>query len=1311
MANDVGIKLKIEGEKEYKQSLKNIIASQKEWESEIKAVDSALESEMDAEEKSRRKGELLEKQIESQEKKLGLMKEQLEKVEDAYGKDSREAAQMRTNINNATTALNRMRGESQKLTPKLKNIGDTMQKAGKKMQAVGDKLNKYVAAPLGALAATSVAAFKEVDAGMDIVTKKTGATGQALIDLQESARNVATTIPTSFETAGSAIGEVNTKFGLVGEDLENLTLKFVKFADLNDMDVSNAVDKTQKVMQAFGVESKDAGKILDAMNKVGQNTGISMDNLSSTMVKNAAALRDMGMDAYDAANFLGQVEMSGATTADVMAGMKKAMTEAAEDGMTLPEKLKEFDIIMHSSASETDKLQAAIETFGKKAGPAIYKAYEEGTLNLGLLSGSMDEFVGSVDQTYDDIKGSNNDMEVSLNKVKDAASRIGETLLDIAAEPVSKVADGIQSIGDKFNSLDSDSQEAIGNVVLALIGTGMVAKAGGSLLSAIGSVTSAITGNEGLMAAIGGIGSKAASAAAGAAPFGLLALGLGISAKAIYDAGQDLESQDERILEIVGKQKENLGALKDSVKAIHDTIDGANAEVQAINDQSEMALSLVDELEKLESQTSRTVEEEARMQTLVDELNTLYPDLKLGIDKSTGALTKSTGEIRKYIQQAKKIALLDAYTRGASASMDKLVEANNKLYVTQKGRQQMVDDLRHIEDAMADIARRNSDDNPFNDFTDNNRMLEMKANADELRASIAETDATIEEATTEVQAATAETKNWEEQIDGLGGEMDESKEAIESNTEATKSNTEAQKSSADAYMERAKKVGQSAQAAIQAMREEQAKWDELYNSARDSVEGQLKLFDEWSQDSELTFEKIMSNMDSQITGMQGYTSNMEKLAKAAADSGDENFKAFVKYLSDMGLEGAQIAQEMVKEMETEGGNFQGALAKFAELSGLKDQTAETWAYIENDFKTGAEAASEAFNSAFAYDELEGLKQMKANAETAFNGIIPALFGKGKESGTAVGEGMGEGIEEWWEEDYDSDPILARVPEVGTEVAEAVAGGIEDGKGKVTEAAQAVTGEVSGISGEVNKAGSDIKSASAQAIMGMIGGMLLNQFMLKTTSKSTGQILGDVGKEAEKQAGPIKTAADKAVSAAADGIEDARKSDLEPEVKEVGTVVKSTTVTIGQMMEDFKSSGRQVIRGLIVGMDQEAVNAYAKATAIANTIKSTINNALKIHSPSRVMEETGRFVAEGLAIGMEQSVPAVERASATLVRSIVPFGATNSDVIQLRAEASGGMDVDRIYAAVRSGAEDGQRPIVISEKSFKRALVGMGVQVA
>ena len=45
---------------------------------------------------------------------------------------------------------------------------------------------------------------------------------------------VTTPIPTDFETAGAAIGEVNTRFGLTGDALEDLSGQFVKFAKLND---------------------------------------------------------------------------------------------------------------------------------------------------------------------------------------------------------------------------------------------------------------------------------------------------------------------------------------------------------------------------------------------------------------------------------------------------------------------------------------------------------------------------------------------------------------------------------------------------------------------------------------------------------------------------------------------------------------------------------------------------------------------------------------------------------------------------------------------------------------------------------------------------------------------------------------------------------------------------------------------------------------------------------------------------------------------------------------------------------------------
>ena len=229
------------------------------------------------------------------------------------------------------------------------SLGKTMQAAGQRLKDVGDKtvaigkgFSTHVTAPIAAIGAASIAAFNEVDAGMDIIEQKTGAAGKALTEMENSAKKIATEIPTDFEAAGAAIGEVNTRFGLTGKSLEDLSAKFIKFADLNGTDVSNSIDNTQKVLSAFGLTAEDAGALLDTMNAVGQRTGISMDDLASSMVTNSASLQQMGFSAADAANFLGNVEMSGADASQVMSGLTKALANATAEGKPMNTALAEI---------------------------------------------------------------------------------------------------------------------------------------------------------------------------------------------------------------------------------------------------------------------------------------------------------------------------------------------------------------------------------------------------------------------------------------------------------------------------------------------------------------------------------------------------------------------------------------------------------------------------------------------------------------------------------------------------------------------------------------------------------------------------------------------------------------------------------------------------------------------------------------------------------------------------------------------------------------------------------------------------------
>ena len=82
--------------------------------------------------------------------------------------------------------------------------------------------------------------------------------------------------------------------------------------------------------------------------------------------------------------------------------------------------------------------------------------------------------------------------------------------------------------------------------------------------------------------------------------------------------------------------------------------------------------------------------------------------------------------------------------------------------------------------------------------------------------------------------------------------------------------------------------------------------------------------------------------------------------------------------------------------------------------------------------------------------------------------------------------------------------------------------------------------------------------------------------------------------------------------------------------------------------NLTNAGMNIIQGLINGM--ESMRSYVASTAmsIANQAAEAINNALQIHSPSRVTGKSGQFTDEGFAGGMIKSAGLVQQAANTAI---------------------------------------------------------------
>ncbi len=489
-----GITIQFNGENRLGATLKEIDRGAKNTEKALKTVNNALKYNPKNTDLLAQKQVLLTRRIQSTKDKLDALK-QAQATMDASGVDktSDEYMELQREIIMTESKLKNFKGQLEALKAiKFQQIGQSVKDVGNKMQAVGKGMSTYVTAPIAGVGAASLKAFKDVDEGLDIVTKKTGASGKELGAMQESVKNLAKGIPTDFKTAGAAVGEVNTRFGLTGKALENLSGKFVKFAELNDTDVSTAIDMTQKSMEAFGIESKDAGGFLDVLNSVGQKTGIGMDALNDALVKNAPALEDMGLSAEESANFIGQLEKSGVDSSKVMSGLGKALAAGAKEGKSLPDVMGDIEKSVVGAKDETKAIAKASEIFGNRAGPMIAKAARDGALDFKSLGKAVGDAGGSVDKTFNETLDPIDKFKTTLNSAKIAGAEIGTTLMQILAPALDKLASGLQKAAKWWEGLSPGMQSFIvkAGLVAAAIGPALVLF--GKLVTGIGGLITII---------------------------------------------------------------------------------------------------------------------------------------------------------------------------------------------------------------------------------------------------------------------------------------------------------------------------------------------------------------------------------------------------------------------------------------------------------------------------------------------------------------------------------------------------------------------------------------------------------------------------------------------------------------------------------------------------------------------------------------------------------------------------------------------------------------------------------------------------
>mgnify|MGYP000443190980 FL=1 len=498
---DVVLNFKTNGEVNYSKTIKGINREMNLAVTEFNNQMSAMDKNATATEKLTVTKKKLETQLTLAEKRTQLLREQYEKSVEETGKYSAESEKLYKKMLESETGQNKLKAALDETNEALKEQGDVsidtakklqkIEEAGEKVSNVGKKMSVGVTAPIMAAGAAGLAAFSEVDEAMDTIIQKTGATGDVADRLSTSFENVGSNTHLELQTVGEAIGEVNTQFGFMDKKLEDSTDYLLKYADINNTDVSQAAIYARQSIEAYELSYDDLNDVLDVTTKTSQNTGQSVDDLMKKAIDGAPQIKQLGLSFDEGVTLIGKFEQAGVDSSTMLSKMSKASVVYAKDNLSLQDGLKgTIDSILNAK-DETEALRIANEVFGKGSDKMV-DAIKRGTFTLDDLAKVAKESGGTVADTFAETEDPIDAANRAMNNAKFALADVGESV-QISLLPFFEMAiDALKSFKGWWDSLDQGTKNWIITLagIAAVIGPALVVI--GTLMSSVTKITAGV---------------------------------------------------------------------------------------------------------------------------------------------------------------------------------------------------------------------------------------------------------------------------------------------------------------------------------------------------------------------------------------------------------------------------------------------------------------------------------------------------------------------------------------------------------------------------------------------------------------------------------------------------------------------------------------------------------------------------------------------------------------------------------------------------------------------------------------------------
>lgn len=286
MAVDIGPKIGIDGEAQFRKELNNLSQQMKTLGSEMKAVTSAFADNDKSQEALSAQADVLTRQIQTQEQKLAQLQKGLEASAKKYGENDTKTLKWAQAVNDATADLNKMRSQLEKTNQSMDQAEDGMEELADATEDAGEA----AAQADGKFGAMTVAVGNLISSGIQAAVSAVGELIGSVVNLDEATEEYRVAqgkLNTAYEAAGmgaDAAKTAYTGFYKILGDTDTATEASQLLAKLtkSEQDLNKWTDIAAGVYGTFGDALPVEGLIESANEtaKVGEVTGSLADALN-----------------------------------------------------------------------------------------------------------------------------------------------------------------------------------------------------------------------------------------------------------------------------------------------------------------------------------------------------------------------------------------------------------------------------------------------------------------------------------------------------------------------------------------------------------------------------------------------------------------------------------------------------------------------------------------------------------------------------------------------------------------------------------------------------------------------------------------------------------------------------------------------------------------------------------------------------------------------------------------------------------------------------------------------------------------------